>query len=273
VKPPFADPDPETPEVLQDETEDPDVPRPMFPRERQRLRAGHPPQAIPIRSERLGSEWEDEAGERTARPTRQDLDPVFGYIMALALSVGLTPLQANVRYVALWAFLAAMGGMAFVLGSGIRFKVTDPGDLLVGIGLGVFTGGALLLVGGDTLATVSERLFSGGDEDNVLLDTWIFQALVFVMPVAETLFFRGAMQRIHSMPSVAVLASIWSMLMFFPNLGLAETPVVGVVFGTAIVLLNFLYGYVHWRNGLAASFFCQITAGTLLLLVPRLVTI
>ena len=75
------------------------------------------------------------------------------------------------------------------------------------------------------------------------------------------------------LPSVAALASIWSMLMFFPNLGLAETPGVGVVFGTAIILLNFLYGYVHWRNGLAASFFCQIVAGTLLLLVPRLVTL
>jgi len=60
------------------------------------------------------------------------------------------------------------------------------------------------------------------------------------------------------------------MLMFFPNLGLGDAPVVGVLFGSAIILLNFLYGYVHWRHGLAASFFCQITAGTLLLLVPRL---
>jgi hypothetical protein len=54
-------------------------------------------------------------------------------------------------------------------------------------------------------------------------------------------------------------------------LGLGETPVVGIVFGTALVLLNFLYSYVNWQHGLAASFFCQITAGALLLLVPRLV--
>jgi hypothetical protein len=70
---------------------------------------------------------------------------------------------------------------------------------------------------------------------------------------------------------VALLASVWSMLMFFPNLGLGETPAVGVVFGTALVLLNFLYSYVNFRYGLAASFFCQISAGTLLLLVPRLI--
>lgn len=270
---PFSDPEPEIPPANEEDAESSNIPRPMFPRERQRLRAGHPPQAIPIRSEALDAEREDDDRERSPRATRQDLDPVFGYIMALALSVGLTPLQPNMRYVVLWAFLAVMGGMAFLLGSGIRLKVSDPGDLLWGVGFGIITGGALMLVGGDTLATASERLFSGGDEDSVLLDTWIFQALVFVMPVAETLFFRGAMQRIHSLPSVAALASIWSMLMFFPNLGLAETPVVGVVFGTAIVLLNFLYGYVQWRNGLAASLFCQISAGTLLLLVPRLIIV
>ena len=60
--------------------------------------------------------------------------------------------------------------------------------------------------------------------------------------------------------------------MFFPNLGLAKTPVVGVVFGTALVLLNFLYSYVDFRNGLAASLLCQIVAGSLLLLVPMLIS-
>ena len=245
----------------------------MLPRERHRLRVGHPPQAIPIRPEDRKDEWLDETEERSARRTRQDLDPVLGYIMAMALSIGLTPVQANMRYVLLWTLLAAMGGMAFLIGSGIRLKVTDPGDLLWGIGLGVFTGGALMLVGSDTLATVSERLFSAGQKDHALLDTWVFQATVFAMPMAESLFFRGAMQRVHPIPIVAVLASLWSMLMFFPNLDLGKTPIVGVVFGTALVLLNFLYSYVHWRHGLAASFFCQIAAGTLLLLVPTLVTL
>jgi hypothetical protein len=246
--------------------------RVMVPRDR-RLRPGHPPQAIPVRPEDSDNGWLDESRDAVPRSTRQDLDPVFGYIMAMALSVGLTPVEANVRYVLLWAFMAAMGGIAFLIGSGIRLKVTDPGDLVWGVGLGVFTGGALMLVGSDTLATASERLFGTRQAgDRALLDTWIFQTTVFVMPVAESLFFRGAMQRVHTIPVVALLASIWSMLMFFPHLGLGETPVVGVVFGTALVLLNFLYSYVNFRHGLAASFFCQITAGTLLLLVPRLIT-
>ena len=30
------------------------------------------------------------------------------------------------------------------------------------------------------------------------------------------------MQRVHSLPVVALLASVWSMLMFFPNLDLGE---------------------------------------------------
>jgi hypothetical protein len=241
----------------------------MVPRDRRRLRVGHPPQAIPLQTEDRDDILYDEAS--LARHTRQDLDPVFGYVMAMALSVGLTPLQTNLRYILLWTFLAAMGGMAFLLGSGIRMKVTDPADLLWGIGLGIFTGGALMLVGFDTLATASERLFSAGQTDSRLFDTWVFQATVFVMPIAESLFFRGAMQRVHPIPMVAVLASLWSVLMFFPNLSLGKTPAVGLVFGTALVLLNFLYSYVHWRHGLAASFFCQIAAGTLLLWMPTLV--
>jgi hypothetical protein len=243
----------------------------MLPRDR-RLRIGHPPQAIPVRQDGEES-WGDDS-EETAPPPRshrQDFDPVLGYIMAMALSIGLTPVQTNMRYVLLWTLLATMGGIAFLIGTGIRLKVTDPGDLLWGIALGIFTGGALMLVGWDTLATVSHRLFSAGQDDNKLFETWVFQATVFAMPVAESLFFRGAMQRTYSIPVVAVLASLWSVLMFFPHLNLSETPVVGVVFGTALVLLNFLYGYVNWRHGLAASFFCQISAGSMLLLVPTVV--
>lgn len=276
MRPPFVDPDDNQDPVVEEITEtqeSPESPRPMAPLGRNRLRTGHPPQAIPIRRDEFGDEVDDDPLNRASRSTRQDLDPVFGYILAMALSVGLTPVQANTRYLVLWVFMAAMGGIAFLLGSGIRLKVTDPGDLLWGLGFGLFTGGALLLVGADTLATVSDRLFNAGDPSSPLLDTWIFQTTVFVMPISESLFFRGAMQRVHSIPAVAVLASIWSVLMFFPNLGLAETPVVGLVFGTAIVLLNFLYSYVHWRHGLAASFFCQISAGTLLLLVPRFVAL
>ncbi len=244
----------------------------MIPRDRRRLREGHPPQAIPQRPDERDEDWSGVGGSGAPRSTRQDLDPVFGYIMVMALSIGLTPIQANARYVILWMLMALMGGLAFVMGSGIRMKVTDPGDLLWGIALGVFTGGALMFASSDTLATASQRLFGAGQPDNVLFDTWVFQAAVFVMPVAESLFFRGAMQRTHPIPVVAILATMWSGLMFFPNLELGKTPVVGVVFGTALVLLNFLYSYVNWRHGLAASFFCQIAAGTLLFLVPTIVT-
>lgn len=263
----LTDPPPDQPE-----NDEEDLPRrPMLPRD-SRLRIGHPPQAIPVSPDDRDDDWLRESRDVSARSTRHDLDPIFGYIMAMALSIGLTPVQANVRYVLLWAFIAAMGGIAFLMGSGIRFKVTDPGDLLWGIGLGLFTGGALMGVDSNTLATTSERLFSAGATDRALADTWVFQTTIFVMPVAESLFFRGAMQRVYPIPVVALLASLWSMLMFFPNLNLGETPAVGMVFGTALVLLNFLYSYVNFRHGLAASFFCQISAGSLLLLVPRLFT-
>lgn len=245
-------------------------PQPMIPLDRRRLRVGHPPQAVPIQHPGKDSLPPDQP-EAAPRHRRQDVDPIFGYLMAMALSIGLTPVPANTRYVVLWAVLALMGGTAFVLGSGIRLKVTDPGDLIWGLGLGIITGGGLMLVGWDTLAVTAERLFAMGQDDSALLETWIFQATAFVMPLSEALFFRGAMQRAHSIPVVALLATAWSALMFFPNLGLSETPVVGFVIGTALLVLNFLYGYVNYRHGLTASVVCQIVAGTLLLLVPRLI--
>ncbi len=261
MKPPLRDAD--------EHPEEPIRPQPMMPLDRRRLRVGHPPQAVPMhRSD--AEPWPDEPDDGPPRSRRQDVDPIFGYVMAMALSIGLTPIPANTRYVLLWAALALMGGMAFVLGSGIRLKVTDPGDLVWGFGLGLLAGGGLMLVGWDTLAVTAERLFAMGQEDSALLETWIFQATAFVMPLSETMFFRGAMQRVHSMLTVALLASAWSILMFFPNLSLGEAPVVGFVIGTALVVLNFLYSYVNYRHGLAASYLCQVVAGTLLLLVPRL---
>jgi len=70
----------------------------------------------------------------------------------------------------------------------------------VGLSFWRFTGGALLLVGIDTLETASQRIFGAGQDSNPLLTTWVFQVTVFVMPLAETLFFRGAMQRAHPIP-------------------------------------------------------------------------
>ena len=81
------------------------------------------------------------------------------------------------------------------------------------------------------------------------------------------------MQRVHSFLTVALLASLWSILLFFPALDLANSPAVAVVYGITLVLLNFLYGYVCLRYGLAASLLCQVTAGTLLLLVPMVVAL
>ncbi|HML21231.1 MAG TPA: hypothetical protein PKD09_06270 [Aggregatilinea sp.] len=264
-----------------EEDEEQPVLRPMQPLDRSRPRTSYPPQAIPLRAEddepaEIGEEdvWSEEPDEEEPpkpRASRQDLDPVFGYVMAMALSVGLTPIDGDTRYILLWAFLALMGGTAFVLGSGTR-KATDPGDLIWGLALGGLSGGALMLVGGDTLAVTSERLFGASRQDNTLLITWVAQATLFVMPLAETLFFRGAMQRVHSFLTVSLLASLWSVLLFFPELDLGGSPAVAVVYGAVLVLLNFLYGYVNFRHGLAASLICQVTAGSLLLLAPMILT-
>jgi hypothetical protein len=36
-------------------------------------------------------------------------------------------------------------------------------------------------------------------------------------------------------------------------------------------LLNFFYGYLRYRNGLAAAWICQIISGAFLWFLPRLI--
>jgi hypothetical protein len=45
---------------------------------------------------------------------------------------------------------------------------------------------------------------------------------------------------------------------------------IAVVIGMFFTFLNFLYGYLRFRNGLAAAWICQIVSSTLLWFAPRL---
>jgi len=193
-------------------------------------------------------------------------DPAFGYLIALALSIGLTalPNSADLRYTLAWSVLALFGVLAWLLGNGERIGQEKPENLAWGIIFGLIIGTPLYAFGGGILTTTVRLLFTDMQAGELLA------YLVFVMPLAETLFFRGILQQNRSFAIVGILSSLWSIVLFFPVLGVVEYPGVAVVIGIALVLMNLTYSYVRRRNGLAAAWLCQIVVNLVLLFLPYL---
>jgi len=184
----------------------------------------------------------------------------------MALSFGSTPLATGnpiERYTLLWTLLGAAGLYWTIFSNaGLRISLR-LNDLLRGGAWGLALGLPLLLVGTNVLYQTSERIFIG------LPSGAIFQSIVFVMGTTETLFFRGMVQESHSWRMTAMLASLWSILMFFPTLDVFAFPMLALIIGTFIVMLSALYSYVRYRHGLAAAWICQVMLSLLWLLLPR----
>jgi hypothetical protein len=204
---------------------------------------------------------------RARRSAYANVDPVFIYLVLMALSLGLTPLANQnplERYTILWTLLT-LGGLYWVVtsGSGLRIGL-QVNDLIWGGVWGIVLGTPLLLIGANVLSQTSVQMFVG------LPVGAVFQSTVYVMSLAETLFFRGMMQQSRSWPVTAGLATAWSVLLFFPTLDLADYPMLAVIIGTLFAMLSALYSYVRQRNGLAAAWLCQVVVSVLWLVVPRL---
>lgn len=196
-------------------------------------------------------------------------DPAFGFLLALALSVGLTPMlpdNADLRYTLAWGALAGVGVIGWLLGSAERIDQEDPEDLLWGIGFGLLAGTLFLLFGSDVLERAARLIFPRMNPGTLLA------YLIFVMPLAETLFFRGILQQNFEFYIVGVLAGIWNIILFFPVMwgDILKAPAVAVVIGVALVTMNLLYSYVKERNGLAAAWLCQIVGLMMTVFIPFL---
>src|SRR5688572_18557619 len=59
-------------------------------------------------------------------------DPAFGFLLALALSVGLTPMlpqNADLRYTLAWGALAGVSIAGWLLGNADRIRQEEPEDI------------------------------------------------------------------------------------------------------------------------------------------------
>ncbi len=204
-------------------------------------------------------------------------DPTFGYLLALALAFGLLPLipdNADLRLTLAWGLLALFGVVAWLFGTTTRIERETVSNLAWGVIFGVIVAAPLLLVGGDALTTTAHRIFQTriGPEVRALPLGSVLAYLVFVMPLAETLFFRGFMQQNRSFWLVGILSSVWSLVLFIPMLEVGRYPLVAVIIAVALITINLLYSYMRDRSGLAAAWVCQITINLVLLFLPYLTT-
>ena len=196
-------------------------------------------------------------------PRSRPIEPALVYLILLAVMVlGLGGLAPAVRYTALWTILIGMAILAMLFDN-LEVEIPTAPDMAWGIGYGVILGLPLLIIALPQLQHTSLLLFDRTS------DTLAFQSLAIVMPTAESLFFRGALQPTRGLLFAALAGSAWSMLLFFPQLHVVEAPLVAIVIGFAFVVLNFLYSYIKRRFGLFASWACQITITVLLLFVCR----
>lgn len=197
-------------------------------------------------------------------------DPAFGFVLAIALSVGLIPLlpvNADLRYTIVWGTLAGVGVLGWLLGNADRIGQETPDNVGWGIAFGVMVSVPFMVFFTAEFGAASRLMFPEFGIGTVLA------YLVFVMPLAETLFFRGSIQRRLDFWIVGGLGGIWSVILFFPVMWsrLSDAIAVAIFLAISLFVLSMMYSYVRLRNGLAAAWICQITANLILFFIPSLV--
>lgn len=247
---------------------------PFDPLKDARDRSSQPPDA-PELAESAEAPQATEASENGTAIARRSYyrgagDPLFGFIIAAALSIGLTPLlpdSVELRYTLAWGALAGVSVLSWLLGNMERIGQESPENLGWGILYAVMLGiPFLVFLSQLILAPAADRLFPGMSSGSLLA------FLVFVMPIAETLFFRGLLQGQLAFWLVGLLATVWNIVLFFPVMWgeVAERPAVTAVIVILLLMMNLLYVYVRQRNGLAAAWICQIVANLIILYIPFL---
>lgn len=222
----------------------------------------------PIANRTLAPNRLDEAAtDRSRGPTS---DPIFGFMIAAALSIGLTPLlpdNADLRYTLAWGALSGVSVLTWLLGHMERIG----NERLENIGWGVLYG---LMLGIPLMVVLREAILQPATAEMFpdMSAGSLLAFLVFVMPMSETLFFRGLLQRQLPFWIVGILATLWNLVLFFPVMWQTVTQLHAVTLVLIIVLLlmNMTFVYVRERNGLAASWLCQIVANLIILYIPYL---
>lgn len=189
-----------------------------------------------------------------------DFDAVFAYLIYMALGLGTLYLGIGLRYGVLAAVMV-MAGALFVLVN------RDPEPVLLinlgwGVSIGLVFSLPLLILTGPGLGETARTVFPFAEPSAALY------LLVFALPLGETLFFRGFIQRERGFAIAVGAAALASLLLYWP--AGASRPVYLAVIAVFSAVLASIYSFVQMRNGLAAALICQVVANVVLLLLPML---
>lgn len=196
-------------------------------------------------------------------PTRRRLDPIFGYLLFWALGVGTLSLDIEIRHLVMWMLLLVLGLALTLIDRDRPVGPVRVLNLTWGIGLGFIIGLPILITTAGGLAQVSAVLFPYDSMSS------LFQMLVFVGPMGETLFYRGAMQEERGLVTAALTAGLGSLILYLP--AFSEGIVLLVIAVTISTALAAVFGYVRTRYGLSAAYAGQVMANLMLLFIPRLI--
>jgi membrane protease YdiL (CAAX protease family) len=197
----------------------------------------------------------------TAHRTR--LDPLYLLALYIALGLGTLVIEPETRYAVLWVILAAVGALLTLVDPE---KPPDPitgPNLIWGLGIGLVIGLPLLILTGPGLADTSRLLFPDASPAMLLM------ALVFAVPLSETLFFRGALQERHGLALSIVGAGLSTVLLYWP--AASSSPIYLIAVAVFYTVLAGIYSFIRDRYGLAAAYLCQVTINLMLIFLPRLI--
>ncbi len=205
--------------------------------------------------------------EEEAKPSIfQALDPLYALALYLAAALGslLAIGDLETRYTILWSILVLMGSALTLMDSRRMRRGVGSLNMAWGIGYGALIGTLLLVFVSQGLATTSRLLFP---ETRYTLPS-LFQSLVLLGPLGETVFFRGMLQERRGIVASIVGAGLGTLLFYWPAGGNAIATVLAVA--AFLTALAGLYSYIRQRYGLAAAYVCQVTLNLMLFFLPRL---
>ena len=212
------------------------------------------------------TEFDDDSSDYESDPISyrgSTNDPLFGLLMACAVAIGLAPIIGSeafdLRFTIVWGLLAGFSILSWLLGSGPRIEHEYPENLAWGVIFALILAVPLLGFGGTTFSEAAGLMF----QDMTIGSALAF--LVFVMPLSETLFFRGVLQQNRPFWQVALFCTLFQLLLFFPLIDRGPYP---LIIGITLLMANMMYSYVRQRNGLAAAWLCQITVNVALIFFP-----
>jgi len=235
----------------------PDARRTKRPRTRDYDVAGSPPGASSTRPE---SRRAGQSMSSAFRGGRWAQSPYLGYLLLVGVGIASLRLTHPVRLTMMW--LVELVLVLLYAQSGKLKSNYSLSNLGRGLLVGIVVSLPLYLSAPNFFYATASWLY-GVKDLQVLLER-----AVFIVPLLEGLYFRGAMQRERGLSQAALLFGLAQALYVLSAVNVFPLVIFAVMLG--MVLIGLLYGFMFKRYGLTASIACQVAVSFMLFVFPAL---